>query len=250
MLWRAILSGATALGLFVYSPSTEAQVPLRKDRAYYEQRGFVIWEAHTKEKLMALTFDDGPDQEKTDEILNLLEQYQAKSTFFVIGRKVLQYPDVVRRIVREGHEVANHTFSHVFFKLPASEQLVQSEIEQTEEAIFITTGIGTKLFRPPGGMYDETVIRVSSEMGLFPVMWSWHQDTRDWAHPGVQKIIRKVLKNARSGDIVLFHDHVAGKSQTIPALKVILPELKARGYRLVTVSELIQAQKNSPIPDH
>jgi len=222
-------------------------LPFKKDRYYYEKKGEMIWEVRTDHKMIAFTFDDGPDKVQTIQILDLLEKYEAKATFFVIGNRVMKYPEIVKRIVQEGHEVANHTYNHVYFKSPSSARIVQQEIERTEREIYQATGKKSSLFRPPGGLYDDTIVRVSNRLGLVPVMWSWHQDTRDWDKPGVRKIVDKVIRNARNGDIVLFHDHVQGKSQTIEALGIILPELRARGYRFVTVSELIKSSVSKEV---
>ncbi|MBW7477104.1 polysaccharide deacetylase family protein [Paenibacillus oenotherae] len=240
MLARKCLLGALCILALLTATEADAR-PLKKDRFYYERKGAMIWEVQTRQKLIALTFDDGPDAVQTNEILDLLKLYNAKATFFVVGKRVAQYPDIVRRIAAEEHEVANHTYSHSYFKMPASEYDVRKEIERTEAEIFKAIGRKSALFRPPGGMFDETIVQVSNAMGLVPVMWSWHQDTQDWRRPGVYFIRNKVLDNARNGDIVLFHDHVQGKSQTIEALKQILPQLLARGFRLVTVSELVKS---------
>lgn len=211
-----------------------------KNRYYFEERGDMIWEVRTSQKVIALTFDDGPDPLETGSILEVLHQYDAKCTFFAIGKRIAAYPEVARRVIDEGHELANHTYNHVYFKKPISGRQIQEELELTEQEIVKVSGRHSSLFRPPGGMYDETLVDVSNSMGLKPVLWSWHQDTRDWNRPGVWNISSHVIRNAKSGDIVLFHDHVHGRSQTKEALKIILPELKKQGFRFVTVSELIQ----------
>lgn len=132
--------------------------------------------------------------------------------------------------------LANHTYNHVYFKRPISGEQIQEELALTEKEIMKISGRHSSLFRPPGGMYDETLIDVSNSMGLKPVLWSWHQDTRDWNRPGVWNISSRVIRNAKSGDIVLFHDHVHGPSQTKEALKIILLEPEEAGlpvcYRL------------------
>lgn len=214
------------------------------DRAYYESRGEIIWEMPGKEKIIALTFDDGPDPIDTPVILDVLKEYGAKATFFTIGRKVQQYPELARRQTAEGHELANHTFSHRFLAPSCSVEQIQSEIGRTQETIFAVTGQTARLFRPPGGMFNGKVLEAAKQEKLQTVLWSWHQDTRDWARPGVGRIVRKVLGNARGGDIVLLHDYVSGTSQTVNALKMILPELQKQGYSFVTVSEMIgQSQR-------
>ncbi len=237
---------AASLALLLCLTNTALGHPaVKKNRQYYEQRGDMIWEVHTNQKVIALTFDDGPDPLETEQILDVLNQYDAKCTFFAIGKRLASYPDVARRVIAEGHELANHTYNHVYFKKPISRKQVQKELELTENEIIKITSRHSKLFRPPGGMYDETLINISNSMGLKPILWSWHQDTKDWNCPGVYKIVNKVLRNTHNGDIVLFHDHVHGQSQTRQALKLILPELKKRGYRFVTVSELIRLSEHS-----
>ncbi|QQZ64163.1 polysaccharide deacetylase family protein [Paenibacillus sonchi] len=235
-VWR---TAAVAAALVFGMASPALGSPHIKDRYYYEQRGEMIWEVPTAQKVIALTFDDGPDPSETDQILDVLQQYNAKCTFFAIGKRIAAYPEVARRVITEGHELANHTYNHVYFKKPISEQQIQEELELTEKEIVKVSGRHSSLFRPPGGMYDETLVDVSNSMGLKPVLWSWHQDTRDWNRPGVYSISSRVIRNARNGDIVLFHDHVHGQSQTREALKIILPELQKQGFRFVTVSELI-----------
>jgi peptidoglycan/xylan/chitin deacetylase (PgdA/CDA1 family) len=117
---------------------------------------------------------------------------------------------------------------------------------KAEEAIMNATGQRCKLFRPPGGFYSDNLINAAKNRGYTVVMWSWHQDTKDWDRPGVDKIVGKVLDHSRNGDIVLFHDYVKGGSQTIEALSRILPELQQRGYRFVTISELLKHRSSHP----
>ncbi|MCZ8515569.1 polysaccharide deacetylase family protein [Paenibacillus filicis] len=210
-----------------------------KGRAYYEARGEIVWEVATEEKVIALTFDDGPDPEDTPQILDLLRQYGAKATFFAVGNKVERFPDLLRREVAEGHEIANHTYSHKYFGKKVSSEQIRSEIQRAEKVIYAASGRTCHLFRPPGGFYNERLVQTVTDDGYTVVLWSWHQDTQDWNTPGVRRIVNKVVKNARNGDIVLFHDYVEGKSQTVEALKEILPELKKRGFQFVTVSELL-----------
>lgn len=208
-------------------------------REYFESRGEAVWEAPTDRKVIALTFDDGPDPVQTPKILDILDKYHAKATFFVIGKNVRHYPDIARREAREGFEIANHTDHHLMMNRGTDSHKIREEITAAQKTILQITGQYTHLFRPPGGFYDQKLISTANQEGNLVVMWSWHQDTKDWSKPGVSSIVHKVLTNARNGDIVLFHDHIRGTSQTIPALKQILPALQAQGYRFVTVSELL-----------
>ncbi|MCI1772830.1 polysaccharide deacetylase family protein [Paenibacillus lautus] len=215
-----------------------------KGRDYYEERGEIVWEVPTQNKVIALTFDDGPDERNTVQILDLLKQYDAKATFFVVGSRVEKHPDIVARELQEGHEIGNHSYTHPpFHNINVSK--LSNELNQTQDAIYQATGLKTVLFRPPGGSYNEAIVRTSKDLGMLTVLWSWHQDTLDWRKPGVSRIVQKVLDNAHNGDIVLMHDFVPSSTQTVEALKVILPELQKRGYSFVTVSELISHHEKS-----
>lgn len=218
--------------------------PPAHQRPYYETRGDVVWEVPGDDKVIALTFDDGPDPEETPRVLDILKQYGAKATFFAIGSKVRQHPELAKREIEEGHELANHTYNHRFLSSSTlTTEQIREEIGRTQQSIFMATGHMASLFRPPGGMFNDKVLEEAKREQLQTVLWSWHQDTRDWARPGIGRIVRKVLRNARGGDIVLLHDYVSGKSQTAAALAIILPELQKKGYRFVTVSELMSRSK-------
>ncbi|MFD0588894.1 polysaccharide deacetylase family protein [Paenibacillus sp. GCM10027627] len=217
--------------------------PIKHDRAYYEAREEIVWEVPMDEKLIALTFDDGPNAKTTPQILDLLKEYEAKSTFFVVGNRLERFADIVKREADEGHEVANHTYNHKFFTGNVSRGVIANEIVHTKEKIMAITGKDCPWFRPPGGIFNDTVVESARQNGYTIVLWSWHQDTKDWRSPGVQAIANKVLRNARNGDIVLLHDNIQGSTQTVEALRIILPELKKRGYRIVTVSELMEHKK-------
>ena len=237
-------SGVLVACLLLSSHATAWSAP-NNSREYYEARNDIVWEVPTKEQVIALTFDDGPDPKDTPAILNLLRQYEAKATFFVVGQRVMEYPELVIRETLEGHEIANHTYSHPYFNRRATNEKIRSEMEKTNDAILQVTGQQPHLFRPPGGYYSDQLVRVSKYFHYQIVLWSWHQDTEDWNTPGVDKIVNKVLNNARNGDIVLFHDYVEGRTQTVAALARILPELKKRGFRFVTVSELLSFKQRS-----
>jgi len=227
--------------LFIISVcSTELITYADKGRPYYEETGVVVWDINTEDKIIALTFDDGPHPKYTAAILDLLAKYDAKATFFIIGKNAEKYPEVVLRSYSEGHELANHTFSHPF-KVSVAE--LQKELRQTKEIIYSITGFSPALFRPVGGNYNDSMINAAVKDGYKVVMWSWHQDTQDWKQPGVKKITQKVLKGSKPGDVILFHDGGGDRSQTIKALEEILPVLKKQGYTFVTISELIESKQ-------
>jgi polysaccharide deacetylase family sporulation protein PdaB len=198
----------------------------------------VVWNVTTDKKLIALTFDDGPNPVYTPQILDLLKAYQAQATFFVLGKRVQMYPEIAIREVNEGHEIANHTFDHHYLKNASSTKLID-EIHQTQDVIFDITEQVPHVFRPPGGYYNQALLDLTRKDKLTVVMWSWYQDTKDWKKPGVDHIVHTVLSSVHNGDIILFHDLEGDCSQTVGALQRILPELKKQGYHFVTVTDLI-----------
>ncbi|MEW9700561.1 polysaccharide deacetylase family protein [Paenibacillus sp. SI8] len=224
----------TFLQLLTMMSITTAAMPIPQSK--------VVWNVETDQKLVALTFDDGPNPTFTPQVLDVLKQYDAKATFFVLGRRVQMYPQIAIREVNEGHEIANHTYDHHFLK-HVSPLKLREEIEQTQEIIFDITEQIPHVFRPPGGFYDQSLIELAKQDRFTVVMWSWYQDTKDWRKPGVDKIVKSVLSNIHNGDIILFHDLEGDCSQTVEALKIVLPELKKQGYQFLTVTDLISRVK-------
>ena len=194
--------------------------------------------AATEEKRIALTFDDGPNEKKTREILGVLAEYDVKATFFVIGENAEAHPDRIREIYDAGHEIGNHTWSHGNLTRLGRDR-IREEVRKTEEVLMRICGEKPAVFRPPGGCWSESSIAVVEEMGYTCVLWS--VDTRDWTMPGADSVIRRVAGKTRGGDIVLFHDLGDEKLPTPDALRVLLPQLREEGYEFVTVSELLGA---------
>jgi polysaccharide deacetylase family sporulation protein PdaB len=239
--------GALLLLTFVcctVSHHVSALIPIDKRLNDKTVQVGVIKKVQTDKPWIALTFDDGPDVRETPEILDVLRKYNAEATFFVIGEQGRKYPEIIRREIAEGHELANHSFTHRDLR-HLSRTDIRHEISQLDDEIFAITGQHTKLFRPPGGYYNNKIVETAEQAGYTVILWTWYQDSKDWSKPGVQKIVNKVISNAHPGDIILFHDRVSGKSQTVMALNLILPELQKQGYHFVTISQLInQIQLN------
>lgn len=190
----------------------------------------------TKEKRIALTFDDGPHYKYTDEILDILAKYGVRATFFVIGENAERYPEKVKRAVSEGHEVGNHTYSHPHLKDISVSEL-EKEIKKASDVICKITDAKPKLFRPPEGYCKDNVSLCAEKYGCCVILWS--QDTKDWAHTPSEEISKKILDNVKCGDIILFHDFVTPDTPTPRALENVIPKLLERGFEFVTVSELI-----------
>ncbi|MBX6769043.1 MAG: polysaccharide deacetylase family protein [Actinomadura rubrobrunea] len=189
----------------------------------------------TRAKCVALTFDDGPAP-GTGRLLNILARQNVKATFFLIGRNAATYPDLVRREVAEGHEVANHSWSHTDLGR-SSRAKVESELARTQNAIRKAGGVTPVLMRPPYGSTDERVAGIARRMKLAQVLWA--VDPFDWRDRNTRLVERRVLKAVRPGMIVLLHD-IHGT--TVEAVSPIIERLRADGYTFVTVSQLFGKQ--------
>lgn len=239
---KKILIGIALIFLFfTYVTNIQAET---KSREEYERKGDIVWEAETNQKIVAITFDDGPHSQYTDQILDILKKHKAKSTFFVMGEHAKKFPDIIKRQSDEGHEVANHTYGHLYEDTKHLDQ----EIKRTTNIIGQITGTRSTLFRPVGGLFNDIVVNTAKKNNHLVVMWSWHQDTHDWKKPGVNKIVNQVTSGVTPGDIILMHDAGRDRSQTVKALDKILEQLSKQGYEFVTVSDLLY-RSNSILPD-
>jgi delta-lactam-biosynthetic de-N-acetylase len=212
---------------------------------YGEPTGSFIRGNPLADKCIALTFDDGPHPEYTPQILDILEEYGVKATFFVVGENASQHPDLVRRAIEAGHEIGNHTWSHKGMK-SLSEKQISDEITKTHDFLKSTFDYSPVLFRPPGGGEYGNALKKTEEMGYKYVLWSWHTDPKDWKSPSAESITKAVLGTVEGGDIVLLHDYVSGVSSTPAALRQIIPSLLEQGYSFVTVSELLSQPSKLP----
>lgn len=188
-------------------------------------------------KRIALTFDDGPHPKKTGEILDILDKYDIKATFFVIGQNAEKHPEIVSDEAERGHEIANHSYTHPNLSKIGYEK-IKEEIEKTDEIIKKAANITPKLFRPPTGAYSESIVKVAKEYGKTTIIWT--VDTLDWANAPKDDIVKNIKSNVQNGSIILFHDFTGKDAHTKEALEEIIPYLKEQGYEFVTVSELIE----------
>lgn len=190
-------------------------------------------------KAVALTFDDGPHPEFTPKLLAALDRCQVKATFFVVGKMAQKHPELVREERAAGHEIGNHTFHHVNIARLTGDR-VTSEWEECEQAVKAITGERMKYCRPPGGRYDRESVTAAGELGLTTVLWT--DNSADYLSRSERRIERRVLARVSNGGIILMHD---GVQQTIDALPQIIQDLRRRGYRFVTLSEM-QARLRRP----
>ncbi|WP_226036115.1 polysaccharide deacetylase family protein [Aquibacillus saliphilus] len=205
-----------------------------------------------KDKEIVLTFDDGPDPEYTNSILDILKKHQVKASFFVIGNKVINNQDIVKRIQREGHEIGNHTFSHPKTNEMSSEQL-KLELNSVQRVIQGITGHTTSLYRSPYG--DEEAkympshfqkLQEVTQMGYVTV--NYDIDSEDWKLRDSEAITQNVINQASSGDIILLHDGGGDRHATLEALPEIIEQLQRKGYTFVTAGELMDQNKSNIMP--
>ncbi|MCS7187906.1 MAG: polysaccharide deacetylase family protein [Armatimonadota bacterium] len=190
-------------------------------------------------KFVALTFDDGPHPVYTPKILDTLRKYNVKATFFLIGKRVEQFPEIARRIVSEGHEVGNHTYSHPN-DLPKEDwNKIGLEIDRCSEAIEQVTGVRPKFFRPPKGFLNYKVLTLAQLKGYNIVFWTVSADHKNASTP--RTMARRVLKLVHPCAIVLMHDgRIPSRWKDVKALPMIIEGLRKRGYKFVTISELFK----------
>lgn len=203
--------------------------------------GRVFSNTQTTQKVVALTFDDGPNPPYTEQMLDVLKDKHVSATFFLIGQNVDKHPELVKRIAAEGHELGNHTYHHIDL-LKADRKVIADEIDRTNQAIFTASGIKPHLMRPPHGFRDPVVMEMMAERGLKVVEWSVM--SRDWLNPGVDAIVERTVSKVKNGSIILLHDGDGVTSQdsrvqTIEATRRIIEILSAQGYKFVTIDEIL-----------
>jgi peptidoglycan/xylan/chitin deacetylase (PgdA/CDA1 family) len=192
------------------------------------------------EKVVALTFDDGPD-EATGQVLETLKQYHVKATFFMVGTSLQRYPDMARQVAAAGHAIGNHTWDHPLQDVSLADAAY--EIDGMEKLIYDTTGVKTGLFRPPVGQADGGLAAYAQQRNYGVALWS--VDSED-SYVSAPILIDNVLKNVQPGRIVQLHDGGGDRTATVQALPQIISALKQQGYRFVTVPELMAMQTEPP----
>lgn len=192
---------------------------------------------------IALTFDDGPHPEYTNQILDILADRGIPATFFVVGRHVDRYPEVTQRMLDEGHEVGSHTYNHLNL-LNADEATVTRELEMTERALREACDFEPRFFRPPRGLYNQVTLDTAHERGYTLVLWSL--SSTDWMGTAPSRIARLITGRVHGGDILLFHDSGdfftaagASRANTVAALGPMIDSLTEQGYRFVTITEMM-----------
>lgn len=241
-LFSAFTFLATA---FLPAQDTASPPPLEKAKPAAPAEPRISFNSVTvDEPYIAMTFDDGPSAKLTPKLLDLLAAHHIKATFFVIGENVVQHPELVQRAAREGHEIGNHSWSHPYLG-KMSDEGVRQQLQKTDDAIKSAMGTRPTLMRPPyGSLTAHQKKWIHDEFGYQIILWD--VDPLDWKRPGSAIVCSRIVKETRPGSIVLSHDIHPG---TIEAMPATLAQLEAKGFKFVTVSELIRmARPEAPKP--
>ena len=198
----------------------------------------IMYKAETDQKIIALTFDDGPDNVHTPKVLDVLQKHHVRATFFLLGARVEKYPEIVKQIDQEGHEIGNHTFWHPELTKTGVANM-KWEIKKNEQAIINVIDKKPNLFRAPYGALNEPLVTALPELGYRAVGWSI--DSEDWKGLSKDRIKQQVINGLHPGSIVLMHS-AGNVDGTAKALDELIPYLKKDGYQFVTVPEMWQAE--------
>lgn len=230
--------GATAgkPSVVLSPPADPVTLPLQKAYDLRAYEGKVIYSAPHAKKRVALTFDDGPS-ENTEAILGVLRTHDAKATFFFVGNRMVGHEARVLDVVRQGSEVANHTWNHYELK-GLTEAQVEAQIRTTQEEIERTTGVQNEFVRPKAGQFDETAMRVVRRMGLIMVGWDAYGHDTFNDGKSVSEIESFAVRQTSDGSIILLHE---ANPSTVRALPAILTRLEAEGYQCVTLADLLSS---------
>lgn len=193
-------------------------------------------------KKLALTYDDGPNDPHTLRLMEVLHKHDVRATFFCIGRYAQQKPQIVRDLVKAGHVVGNHTYTHPNLALQSQTQ-VRIQLTTCQNVLSDVIGAAPKLFRPPYGGRRPSVLRIAREMGLEPVMWSI--TCYDWKATSPERIEKHVKRQLRGGDVILLHDggHVemgVNRGHTVAATDRLIAKYKSEGYEFLTIPEMMK----------
>ncbi len=220
------------------------KLSMKQEIARLRAQDHILYSGNVHLPEIALTFDDGPDPYYTPQILDILQQYGVKATFFCIGRQVAAYPRLVRRAYEAGHVIGNHSWDHPDIGILSTADICK-QLNRTSDAIQAVIGERSTFFRPPYGSLSRQVLIQTSRLGLITIMWN--DKAEDWARPGIDFIIRHAL-DAANGTVILLHDGDEDRSQTVAALPAIIAGLQERGFQFVTVQQMVDHLHQAPLP--
>jgi peptidoglycan-N-acetylglucosamine deacetylase len=196
------------------------------------------------EKVIALTFDDGPWPETTEQILATLKQEKIKATFYMIGQPLKSFPEIGKKVLADGHVIANHTLHHWYHRM--TPLVAQREIEDTAKIIKEVLNVETAYFRPPGGVLTNGLVEYAQKHNQSVNMWSVDSGDSHPKRPSAEAMLKTILAGATPGGIVLMHDGGGSHANTAKAVPQIIAKLRAQGYKFVTVPELLELASSLP----
>lgn len=202
----------------------------------------IVRYAHTRQRIVALTFDDGPSP-YTPQILAVLRRRHVPATFFVVGQHVRDDPGALRAEIRAGAVIGNHTYTHANLRWLTNFD-IREQLRMTQRAVRAAGGVTPHWFRPPYDGVNSRVVSTASSLGLRTVTWS--VDPTDWMLPGTRAIVARVLAGVRPGSVVLLHDGGGYRGETVRALPTIIRTLRRRGYRFVTLDGMFPSSPGCP----
>lgn len=197
--------------------------------------GDLLYRINTSEKVVALTFDDGPSTNNTEDVLKILRENGIRATFFMIGKNIAEHPELAKRVLQEGHQIANHSYSHQRMLLQ-SVDFCKEEIEKTDYAIRNLGYNDEIVFRPPYGKKLFSLPLAAKQLNKLTV--TWDAESEDTEYQDVDILLSHVRKKAREGSIILFHDGGDRKEGTLATLRILIPELRKKGFQFTTINEL------------
>lgn len=198
----------------------------------------IVRHIDTKDKVVALTFDDGPNVKTTPKVLEVLKEKNVKATFFILGENAVEHPELVKQAASEGHEIASHSYTHRHLSKMGPKDCAD-ELAKAE-SIISQCASKPRYFRPPGGLFNDNVLEEAKRHGYTTILWS--VDPHDWQSPSVSEMIKRVEDNVKPGGIVLMHDGQPNLP-TPKALGTIIDDLRAQGYSFVTIDELLRHEE-------
>ncbi len=193
--------------------------------------------AESADKVVALTFDDGPDEDSTPRVLDLLKRYDVRATFFVVGEQARQNPELIHRMVAEGHTVAGHSYYHLPQSTLWSSQRYTEELFRCNDVVARLTGLRMRLYRPPFGVTNPPIARAVKNLGLIPVGWSVR--SLDTITKNRDRVVDRVMRGLRGGDVILLHDRLENSEEL---LEKLLTALRTQHYTTATVDELFKIE--------
>lgn len=221
---------------------TTYSLALHPNMENWKKEKIVVDKIKTDKKVVALTFDDGPDPQFTPIVLDILKKHEARATFFILGKRAEAHPDILKKIAAEGHEIGNHSYSHPDFN-NINQEAQLNEVAKTTNIIKRLTGQTPGLLRPPGGYLSYDLVAITKKNNMTIAYWTYQQDSKDWRN-GIKAatIAGHVIKNIRPGQVIILHDGCPNGMQTAKATDMIVSHLQEEGYSFVTVSELIKLE--------